>query len=95
MKSLTKVAPGPSEGVQALTRLVGNKTEKKKKQLLDLTPNNHSAPCLNLGSLPASLLKTTTEGAPPLLSDSRHAGPSTDSPEGGAKGSGVASLRAP
>lgn len=50
MKSLTKVARGPSEIVLVLTRLEGNKTEKnKKKNPLDLTPNNHSAPCLNLG----------------------------------------------
>lgn len=54
MKSLTKAAPGPSETVQVLTRLEGNKTEKRKKENthtppLDLTQNNHSAPCLNLG----------------------------------------------
>lgn len=57
MKSLTKVAPGPSETVQVLTWLEGNKTEKRKIKKnththtpsLDLTQNNHSAPCLNLG----------------------------------------------
>lgn len=38
MKSLTKVARGPSEIVLVLTRLEGNKTEKKKKNTLLISP---------------------------------------------------------